>query len=138
MRSLEATHNDCPVVLKYSADIALENLREVCGKHGFYDPQIQADLITDDGPENNGSVKRFTSMDSVGLRQLIAQKDIIFSNSMVEAKNKTLKYYFLFKKILADYFATVKYLEKVVPENDKRPHSVLHGLTPLQVQDENE
>jgi hypothetical protein len=119
--------------LKYSADIALENLKEVCEKYNFYDPEIRADLITDDGPENNGGVKRFTSMDCVSLRQLIAQKDIIYSNSMVEAINKTMKYYFLFTQTLPDFEATVKYLEKAVPENNNRPIQNLYGLTPLQV-----
>ncbi len=34
---------------------------------------------------------------------------------------------------LADFFATVKYLTKAVPENNKRPIQNLFGLTPLQV-----
>ena len=49
---------------------------------------------------------------------------------MIEAVNKTLKYSFLFRQDLPDFPATVRYLEKAIPEYNNRPHSKMNGLTP--------
>ena len=64
---------------------------------------------------------------------MVAQRDIDFSNSMIEAANKQLKYNFLYRHHIADYEALVKYVEQSVNDYNNRPHHVLHGLTPLEV-----
>jgi putative transposase len=90
-------------------------------------------LISDDGSENYGPVKGFIENSKYpSIQHLIAQKDIEFSNSMIEAANKQLKYRFLYHHI-ADYDALVKYVEQSVNDYNNRPHHVLHGLTPLEV-----
>jgi len=55
------------------------------------------------------------------------------SNSMVEAVNKHLKYYYLFKKDLKDFNETFLYLEKSIEDYNHKPHGKLFGLTPLEV-----
>jgi len=70
--------------LQYSSTIALDVLKEVIQKH---DIAIDTTLVTDGGPENHGEVSKFIS-GKENIKQLIAQKDIIQSNSMVEAVNK--------------------------------------------------
>jgi len=52
---------------------------------------------------------------------------------MIEAINKHLKYYYLFKKDLKDYNETVKYLDHSIPDYNYKPHGILYGLTPFEV-----
>ncbi len=70
----------------------------------------------------------------ISIRKIIAQQDIIFSNSMVEAVNKIVKYRSLFLDSIPDINALQKHLEKFVPVyNEMRPHCSLKGLTPSEV-----
>jgi putative transposase len=91
-------------------------------------------LISDDGSENYGPVKAFVENSQYPVIQhLVAQRDIEFSNSMIEAANKQLKYRFLYHHHIADYDALVKHVELSLNDYNNRPHHVLHGLTPLEV-----
>jgi putative transposase len=91
-------------------------------------------LISDDGSENYGPVKAFIkSSQYPTIQHLIAQHDIEFSNSMIEAANKQLKYQFLYHHHIADYDALVKYIELSINDYNNRPHHVLPGLTPSEV-----
>ena len=117
----------------YSAKIAFENIREAYQKHDLEKIPPYIDLITDDGPENKGEVERFTDDPATNLRKLIAQTDIVFSNSLVEAVNKRMKYDFLFTQNLQDQQETEKYLAVAVPQYGNKPHSSLFGLTPYEV-----
>ena len=120
--------------LEYSSAIALDVLKEAIQKH---DIGIDSTLVTDGGPENHGEVSKFVS-NRENLKQLIAQKDIIQSNSMVEAVNKHIKSYYLFKKELKDLNDTFKYLSTSVPDYNNKPHGRLYGLTPNEVLNGNE
>jgi putative transposase len=91
-------------------------------------------LISDDGSENYGPVKSFiSSSQSPSIQHLIAQRDIEFSNSMIEAANKHLKYRFLYHHHIPDHDALIKYVEQSIIDYNNRPHHVLHGLTPDEV-----
>ncbi len=91
-------------------------------------------LISDDGSENYGPVKAFVqNSQHPTIQHLIAQRDIEFSNSMIEAANKQLKYRFLYHHHIADYDALVKYVEQSINDYNNRPHHVLFGLTPSEV-----
>jgi hypothetical protein len=71
---------------------------------------------------------------SVPIRKFIAQKDIIFSNSMVEAVNKKLKYQHLFPFNHFKYKELVPHLIKQILEyNSVRPHHAHKYSTPQQV-----
>jgi len=52
---------------------------------------------------------------------------------MIEAINKHIKYYYLFKKDLKDYNETINYLMKSIPDYNLKPHGALFGLTPFEV-----
>ena len=80
-------------------------------------------LISDDGSENYGPVKDFIKNSS----------NIEFSNSMIEAANKKLKYNFLYHHHIINHEELVKYVEQSVTDYNNRPHHVLHGLTPIEV-----
>jgi hypothetical protein len=90
-------------------------------------------IITDDGSENKGQVNDFVNADNSNIRKLIAQLDIIFSNSMVESVNKRMKYDYLFTTELLNYEQTVKYLSWAIEQYNCKPHSALFGLTPAEV-----
>ena len=62
--------------------------------------------------------------------------DVDFSNSMVEAYNKFLKYRFLYLKDFPDFKALERYLPAAIQEyNEVRPHSAHGVLTPKEVLD---
>ena len=91
-------------------------------------------FITDDGPENASPVKELV-VQATGpvITHLIAQCDIEFSNSMIEAANKQLKYRSFYHQHIPDHEALVQYVREAVQEYNNRPHHVLDGLTPLEV-----
>lgn len=75
-------------------------------------------LLTDDAPK---------------IRHVIAQADIPFSNSMIEAANKQLKYRFLYHQKITDISHLKGYLNKAILDFNHRPHGVLNGLSPMEV-----
>jgi putative transposase len=94
-------------------------------------------LLCDGGPENNNpDFDGFVNQNTIPLKKLIAQKDIHFSNSMIEAFNKKLKYQHLFPATITDYHSLEKHLKKSIDDyNTLRPHHA-HAkkyLTPSQV-----
>jgi hypothetical protein len=117
--------------LEYSSGIALGLLKTTITSHKV---QTSTKLITDGGPENRGEVSGFTDEHS-SIEQLIAQKDIVQSNSMVESVNKHMKYYYLFRKELADLGAVQQHLESSVNDYNNKPHGKLFGLTPTEALD---
>lgn len=85
-------------------------------------------LITDGGPEN-----RFGSLSLSIDPQLIhkvALMDVHYSNSLVEASFKTIKYNYLYRMELNDYRALSKAMAFIVNDFNNRPHVSLKGLTP--------
>ena len=115
--------------VEYSSSIAMTLLKESISKHGIHPDST---LITDGGPENHGEVSSFIA-DNQNINQLIAQKDIIQSNSMIESVNKHIKYYYLFKRDLKDLNGTIRYLSNSVDDYNDKPHGKLYGLTPYDV-----
>jgi len=90
-------------------------------------------LLVDDGIENKGFVCTAIENQEINLTRLVAQKDIRFSNSMVEAVNKRMKYDFLFRAQLLDFEHTKRFLETAVEQYNHQPHSALFGFTPCEV-----
>ena len=74
--------------LKLRADISFDNLKQACIDNDLFDNNTE--LIVDGGSENKGAVDGFI-LSHENWKKLIAQKDIIFSNSIVEAVNKIMK-----------------------------------------------
>ena len=108
-----------------------QNLREICEKYNLFNKDIQ--LICDDGSENKGEVSLFLKREDVKLNKLIAQIDIIESNSMAEAANKIMKYQFLFPQKPFDEKDVIRILEKAVPAYNNCHPGVLFGLSPNEV-----
>jgi len=90
-------------------------------------------LLVDDGIENKGYVSSAIRNKEIKLNKLIALKDTHFSNSMVEAVNRRMKYGFLFRQQLLDFEHVKRFLKTAVEQYNNRPHSALFGLTPCEV-----
>ena len=119
--------------LEYKSAIMLDNLRNVYSTYLLENEEPYTVLLVDDGIENKGFVCKTINKQEIKLTKLIAQKDIRFSNSMIEAVNKRIKYDFLFRTQLLDFEHTHRFLETAVEQYNHRPHSALFGLTPYEV-----
>jgi len=86
------------------------------------------------GCENvNTTVKYFLVSTNNDIKHLIAQKDIPFSNSKIEAFDKIIKHQFLFPKNLTNRNQLIKALaEDIVIYNTIRPQLSLKGNTPYE------
>ena len=73
----------------------------------------------------------YINSEEVTVQKLIAGKDIKFSNSIVEAQNKIIKYRYLFKHDFWDIHELRTLLDWIITDYQyKRPHHSLKGLTP--------
>ncbi|MDR3711303.1 MAG: hypothetical protein P4L51_00685 [Puia sp.] len=112
---------------------AFQNLQTVIREHLISAGVPSCELITDDGSENAGPVKELMKhTEYPAITHLIAQRDIEFSNFMIEAANKQLKYGFLYHQHIANYEALVKYILQAIEDFNNRPHTALLGLTPIE------
>ncbi|MDR2971028.1 MAG: transposase family protein, partial [Bacteroidales bacterium] len=73
------------ISLEYKSSIMLDNLRNVYSNCILEKEKPPTVLLVDDGIENKGFVCNAIENKELNLTRLVAQKDIIFSNSMVEA-----------------------------------------------------
>ncbi|XDD49569.1 DDE-type integrase/transposase/recombinase [Leptospira sp. WS92.C1] len=117
--------------LEWNAKNTVSNLREVCEKFNLYYRPIR--LLCDDGSENQGAVNGFLDQPNLSIEKLVAQVDISYSNSMIEAVNKKMKYEFLFPKNPVSFEEVIDTLKVAVPEYNSRPSGVLFGFSPEQV-----
>jgi putative transposase len=91
-------------------------------------------FVTDGGVENvNNTVQEFLNTTNPDIIHLIAQKDIPFSNSKIEAFNKIIKHQFLFPKNLTnkEQLETALIID-VQTYNTIRPQLSLQGNTPAE------
>lgn len=118
---------------RVSAEIRMQSIRQACEQY-IGNRGEEVSLIVDGGIENNNNtVDEYIDSKEVRLQKLIAGKDIRFSNSMVEAQNKILKYHYLFKHQFHDIHELRKLLNWIIPDYQyKRPHHSLGGLTPYE------
>jgi putative transposase len=90
------------------------------------DPQ-NITLITDGGPENK--LKAFLESNP-SIQQKIALVDVHYSNSLIEAHNKLIKYNYLYRMNVPDEHQLQKIFPTIVEDFNNRPHISLDGLTP--------
>ena len=72
--------------LEWNSGHTVENLKTVCEKYNLYYKPLW--LMCDDGSENKGEVNNFLLQPGIEMKRVIAQIEISYSNSMVEAVNK--------------------------------------------------
>ena len=88
-------------------------------------------MLTDGGGENvNRVVSNFIESTEISINHMIAQKDVIFSNSMIEALNKVIKHQFLYHYEIQNKLELNKILIPIVKQyNSERPQMSLEGNT---------
>ena len=95
-------------------------------------PAQDISLIVDGGPENNNRLVQAWIADAP-VRKLVAQVDVSFSNSMIEAVNKIIKYRYLFRKPIPDLDHIPETVSAAIADYNSRPHYAHHGLSPNEV-----
>lgn len=115
---------------KSSSAFAIKTLLQEAYKKLAIDDDII--FLTDGGSENkNSTVAGFINSKLAKMKHLIAQKDIQFSNSKIEAFNKIIKHQFLLPKNLNNFKQLNVALNKdVLIYNNNRPQLGLAGNTP--------
>lgn len=98
-----------------------------------YEPE-RLNLLTDGGSENvNNTVSYFLNSLAIETNHNIAQKDVVFSNSMIEAVNKVMKHQFLYHKNTSSKKMLLKATqESVFIYNTERPQMRMDGNTPYE------
>lgn len=127
--------------LKNGADNILPALKKTIDMiRSNYPALVEATLVADGGSENHADSVEVQLRETKipAITKVIAQRDIRFSNSPVEAVNKIVKRYLRFYKP-STYDDVVKCLELIEKDyNYKRPHGSLTGLTPMEAYKEPE
>ncbi|WP_323787682.1 DDE-type integrase/transposase/recombinase [Psychroserpens sp.] len=113
---------------------AIRSLLQVAYKK--YKP-INTMFLTDGGSENvNRNVASLLKSYNDTIIHRIAQRDVIFSNSMIEAFNKVLKHQFLYPRVISNRTSLEKVMTEVIPiYNNERPQLRLGGNTPNEIFD---
>lgn len=104
-----------------------QNLLDVCERHNLFHKEI--DLLCDDGSENKGEVSLLLERKDVLLNRVIAQIDILYSNSMSEAANKSIKYLFLFPQKPKDFNDVLRILQRSVPKYNESFPTTFNGAS---------
>ncbi len=117
--------------LMYSPHITLQNLTEGFEKYGIDKLTHDRQLVCDAGVENKGPVNE--QLNNWHIGKVIAQQDVAFSNSMVEAANKRIKYDFVYWQHFSDLASLSNYLPTLIEQYNNKPHSALFGFTPKEV-----
>lgn len=114
--------------VKQALDMSIKTI------HLYHPGLLCATLVADGGGENHAltieELLRQTKRPEI--TKVIAQKDIVFSNSPVEAVNKIMKRYLRHYK--PQNLETLKAVlaAAVKDYNEQRPHGSLEGLTPME------
>jgi transposase InsO family protein len=132
------------VIDNYSRRILSWSLEERLGSGGtcrilreavveLNDCPDHAIVVADSGSENvNGAVDEL--LDGEEWTRVLAQVEITFSNSMIEAFWRSLKHSWLYLHSLDSFAALRRLIEFYVEaHNEAMPHSAFHGQTPNEV-----
>jgi len=90
-------------------------------------------VMTDSGTENvNGNVDAL--LDAEGLRRILAQVEVSFSNSMIEAFWRSLRHAWLYLHNLDDTTTLRRLIAFYVrAHNETMPHAAFNGQTPDEI-----
>lgn len=119
-----------------SASFRLQTIQDaITLAFGDSSPTKSVQLVTDGGPENvNTTLKEFMSENSTTIHQTIALKDIVQSNSLMEAYYKITKYSCLYLKTIKNLTDLIREFEYWIHEyHIEKPHYALGIYTPDEV-----
>jgi putative transposase len=119
---------------KSASALAIKSLiQNACQK---YQPD-KLQFLTDGGSENvNSVVSDFINAHDIPIKHIIAQKDMVFSNSIIEAINKIIKHQFLYPKEIENGNQLANIMTDTISiYNTVRPQMSLGGNTPQETFD---
>jgi len=105
--------------LKPDAITASQNLKAILETYSF--PKLPVLFITDDGSEKKGQTAELFRKYPEQIRHLVAQRDIVFSNSMIESVNKSMKYHHFFPQDFGCLEEALKKVPDLISEYNCRP-----------------
>ena len=122
------------VANRVSGEIRAETLEEAYKKALRLGKPLNVNLIVDGGTENhNLHVHDFINQGKININKLTALKDWLYSNSMVESINKTVKYRYLYPRDIRDLKHLLRTMRYFINDyNNIKPHGSLEGLTPFE------
>ena len=128
-RFIHAWHIDTAV----SAEIRLKTIQDAIKNAFGNQPFDNLQLVTDGGPENdNLTIKAF--IQNAHIYHTIALRDIVQSNSMMEAFYHTAKYRYLYLKLIHNKPELTSEVQNMIQEyHFERPHYALGVYTPFEV-----
>jgi transposase InsO family protein len=119
-----------------SARFRLETIKDaITFAFGNTTPKKAVQFVTDGGPENvNATLKEFMNENSATIHQTIALKDIVQSNSLMEAYYRITKYSCLYLKKIKNLTDLIREFEHWIHEyHIEKPHYALGIHTPGEV-----
>ena len=116
---------------KSSSALAIKSLiQNACLE---YQPE-KIQFLTDGGSENvNHIVSNFINSPDIPIKHLIAQKDVVFSNSMIEAINKIIKHQFLHPKEITNGNQLISTFKNKCVANQRGPFNNSICLSALSI-----
>jgi transposase InsO family protein len=92
-------------------------------------------VVADSGVENvNGQVDALLEGAPSALKRVLAQVDVSFSNSLIEAWWRSLKHGWLFLNTLDSFAAVERLVASYVDQHNRvMPHAAFHGQTPDEI-----
>jgi hypothetical protein len=114
--------------LKPDAATAVTSLKRILQTCHLLQPPVL--VITNDGSENKGQTAGLFEKYPELIQHKVAQRDIIFSNSMIEAVNKNVKYYHFFPENFSCFEEALKKVPTLIDQYNNRSTKPRHGLTP--------
>lgn len=118
-----------------SAKTRLETIQDAIQSAFRGDNYEKIQLVTDGGPENdNQTLKTFMDLNQATIKHTIALRDIVQSNSMMEAFYRITKYQCLYLKEILNGKQLKKEFEQWINEyNHRKPHYALGIYTPHEI-----
>lgn len=122
----------CSAHMTLKAQHTIQALQQVCQQYKTSFIALHTKLMTDNGSENL-TIKNWITQHGLQFQHIFAQIDTHFSNSMVEAAHRMLKYYGLYKHNIPDFNALQKILPQLHHQQLHKPLHNLNGRTPYEV-----
>jgi len=119
---------------KHAANVIGALQQAIATIERYHPAQVAATVVADGGGENHAStvVELLLNTEKPSITKIIAQEDIAFSNSPIEAINKILKRYLRHYKPASEAALREVVTYALNDYTNTRPHGTLDGLTPLE------
>lgn len=110
--------------------IYTENMLQTIINKYFAGKSLEVQIMTDGGPENKTLKNYIQRYELKNLKHIVAQVDVNYSNSMVEAAMKSIKYNGLYLQDICNFETLLTLLPLILERMNNTKMTVLKGMTP--------